>query len=120
MRYLILLSACALGACMSTPEPRAPAPAGQSFKEAISVMCDVDKLAGVDADADPLGAGVKRTAYVNAHVDNPDGIELRTLLSVKGAADQARMLRERAKEAGEARCALADTLEKSGTGGLSP
>jgi hypothetical protein len=109
----ILAVACA-------PEAKAPQPSGQSLPEALTVMCDVDRLASIQSDADPLGAGAKRTAWVNEHVENPDGIELRTLMSVKGASEQAEMLRARAKAAGITRCALADALEKSGVGGLAP
>ena len=61
-----------------------------------------------------------RSAWINEHVDNPDGIELRTVLSVKGAAEQAKMLREQARMLGVPGCALADALEKNEMGGLSP
>lgn len=121
MRHLALLvCSIALSACSTTPEPHAAAPAGQSFRDALTTMCDVDRLAKIDADANPLEAGTKRTAFIAERVDNPDGIELRTLLSVKGATDQAKMLRDRAKEAGLGGCALAESLEKNGAGGLSP
>jgi hypothetical protein len=118
MRTLALALPLLAAAC--APVPEAKAPSGQTFPAAVSLICDVDHLAGLAGDADPLGAGAKRTAWIADHVDNPDAIELRTLMSVKGPADQARMLRDRAKEAGVARCALADALEKGDTGGLSP
>jgi len=120
MRVLAVALAILAAACATSPEARSPQPAGQSFPQALTMMCDVDRLASIAADADPLGAGAKRTAWVSEHVDNPDGIELRTLMSVKGASEQAEMLRAQAKAAGIARCALADALEKSGMGGLSP
>lgn len=109
-----------LAACTAVPEAKAPPSAGQSFPAAVSMICDVDRLAGLAADADPLGTGSKRTAWIAEHVDNPDAIELRTLMSVKPPPEQAKMLRDRAKESGLARCALADALEKGDTGGLSP
>lgn len=108
---LLVLPACAM------PEPKAPPP---GLAASVTKICDVDRLAGIDPDRDVLDAGAKRTAYLNEHDQNPDGIELRTLLSVKGASDQAKMLRESAKEAGTTRCALADVLEKTGIGGLAP
>lgn len=110
----------ALPACAATPEPRLPEPERKAFSAAVATMCDVDRLAGLSADADPLGVGAARTAWITANVDNPDSIELRTLLSVKGPVDQACMLRDQARELGITRCALADTLEKTGVGGLSP
>ncbi len=94
--------------------------AGQSYLDAIQSICDVDRLASITADDDPLSAGAKRSAWIQQHVENPDGIYLRTMLSVKGAGDQATALREEAKGVGLARCALADEIEKSGAGGLSP
>lgn len=84
------------------------------------MICDVDRLASIAGEDNPLGVGVQRTAWIAEHVDNPDAIELRTLMSVKDAGAQAKMLREQAAAAGVARCALADSMERSGMGGLSP
>ena len=124
MRNFVVVVAVALAvplaACRSTPEPRAAEAPGQSFAVAVAMMCDVDRQAGLSAEADPLGVGAKRTAWITDKVDNPDAIELRTYLSVKGAAEQARMLRARASGCGVGACALADSLEKNETGGLSP
>lgn len=102
------------------PPPKEPEIGGQSYPEAIQAFCEVDKLAGIAADEDPFEVGRKRTEWLRAHVENPDGIYLRTVISVKGPADQAVDLREEAKEHGLARCALADDLEKTGLGGISP
>lgn len=110
----------ALVACAAAPPAKVPEQSCQELSKAITMMCDVDRLAGVSADNDPLGAGQKRTAWITEHVDNPDAIELRTLMSVKAPAEQARMLRERGKDAGVSRCALADALETATEGGLSP
>ncbi|WP_438010838.1 hypothetical protein WME89_20570 [Sorangium sp. So ce321] len=109
-----------LPACGPASEVKAPPSGGQTFPEAVAMMCDVDALAGLDAEADPISVGQQRSEWVAQHVSNPDAIELRTLLSVKGAAEQGGMLREEAKQVGLARCALADALERDGTGGLSP
>ncbi len=114
-RALVLL---ALPGC-TTPEPRAPTQ-DKALAGAIQLICDVDRLAGVDADKDLLDAGARRSAYLDEHDTSPDGIELRTLLSVKGATDQAKMLRERAREVCNTGCALADTLDRTGMGGLTP
>lgn len=120
MRQLATLALISLAACAATPAPKPPADACQPFAAAVGMICDVDRLGAIPAEADPLGAGPKRSAWIAQHVDNPDAIELRTLMSVKGAGEQAKMLREHAKEAGVARCALADALEQTGMGGLSP
>lgn len=115
-----LLLLTSLSGCSQAPEAKVPAPGGQTFPEAVAMMCDVDRRAGLDPEADPISVGQMRSAWIAEHVESPDGIELRTMLSVKGAAEQGAMLREEAKKAGIARCALADALEADGTGGLSP
>ncbi|KYF69800.1 hypothetical protein BE15_01790 [Sorangium cellulosum] len=107
-------------ACGPAPEAKTPASGGQTFPEAVAMMCDVDRLAGLDAEADPISVGQGRSAWLAEHVESPDGIELRTMLSVKGAAEQGGMLRDEARKVGLSRCALADALERDGTGGLSP
>ncbi|WP_437606140.1 hypothetical protein WMF20_34705 [Sorangium sp. So ce834] len=107
-------------ACGPAPEAKTKAPAGQTFPEAVAMMCDVDGRAGLDAEGDPISVGQMRSAWIAEHVTNPDGIELRTMLSVKGAAEQGAMLREEAQRAGLTRCALAASLAEDGTGGLSP
>jgi hypothetical protein len=109
-----------LASCAAAPPPPPAAPAGQTFPQAFALICDVDRLGNLSVTDDPLGAGAKRTAWLGEHVDNPDGIELRTVLSVKGAAEQAKMLHDQARMLGVPRCALADALEKTEMGGLSP
>lgn len=116
---LALAAAFAVAGCHATPDAREPEPSGQTYAEALRVMCDVDQLAGISGE-DPFEAGRKRKEFIQANVDNGDGIYLRTMLSVKGAAEQAAELRAEAKEAGIARCALADDIEQTGAGGLAP
>jgi hypothetical protein len=100
--------------------PKAPTAEDRAFAAALSRMCDVDRQAGLAADSDPLALGPKRTEWIATNVDHPEVIELRTLMSVKGAADQACMLRDRAAAVGLASCPLADTLARTNEGGLSP
>jgi hypothetical protein len=119
MRPVLALVLLALPACTVAEAPP-PKVAGQCYADALAVMCDVDHLAGLDPDADPIAVGQKRTEWIQTHAENPDSIELRVLMSVKGAGEQAEMLRGQAKQAGLPRCALADSLEKLGSGGLSP
>jgi hypothetical protein len=84
------------------------------------MICDVDQLAGLSQDEDLLGVGQKRSEWLGAHIENPDGIYLRTVLSVKPAEEQAVELRKQAQKTGLPRCALAASIEQAGTGGLSP
>lgn len=115
----VALALAVVGCGYSTPEPKEPDIGGPTYGEALRVMCEVDKLGGISTE-DPFEAGRKRTEVIQANVENPDGIYFRTLLSVKGAAEQAAELRKEAKEAGLETCALADDIEKAGAGGIAP
>ena len=116
---LFLLPLSSLIACRA-PEAKSPTAEEKEFTIALAKMCDVDRQAGLEASGDPLGLGPKRTAWITENVVHPDIIELRTLMSVKGAPEQAVMLRARVKDACLQGCALADALAKTGEGGLSP
>jgi len=112
--------ALACGCSSSAPPPPAAPTTGQTFTDAMKMMCDVDRLAGLSAEEDPLAIGQKRSEWLAERIDNPDGIEFRTIVSVKGADDQAKAIRAKAKEVGIAACPLADSIEASSAGGLSP
>jgi len=119
-RTLALLGA--LGGCAGTPDiTKAPAPeGGQSYAQALEAMCDVDRRAGLSSEEDPITIGQRRSAWIADHVENPDGIYLRTMISVKGPEEQAVAMRAEARKVGIGRCALADAIERDGAGGISP
>ncbi len=108
--FVLLVSFLLVGACgPSQAAPAAPtASSGQSYADALKLICDVDQRAGIDADADLLDAEAKRQDFIAAEVKHPDAIELRTLLTPKPPADKARLLRAEATGVGLSRCALAD------------
>lgn len=120
MLALVLLPLLALPACYTTPAPRMSPQEERAFAAALNRMCDVDRQAGLSEAGEPLALGPKRTAWITQNVDHPEIIELRVLMSVKGAPEQATMLRDRAASVGVKSCALADSLAKTGEGGLSP
>jgi hypothetical protein len=109
---------CCVGAC--APEAAAPKPAGCVQPESVAKMCDVDRLAGIAADAEPFEVGAQRSNWIATNVHDPEAIELRVRLSVLPAEEQGKRLRQVARESGIARCDLADTLEQRGIGGLAP
>jgi hypothetical protein len=74
----------------------------------VEVICDVDERAGV-TQGDVVMADQARFAYLEAHVDNPQGIYLRTILGASTSNERARILLDAQKEAGLARCALAES-----------
>lgn len=95
------------------PPPEEPEPyAGQSFCEAMELMCEVDRRAGLTAEPDPIEKTQKREDYLTEHVKNPDAIYFRTLLKVKANHEKATALRAEAREAGIASCPLADTVAR--------
>jgi hypothetical protein len=104
----LLLFALAL-ACTSEPSPRAPPREAQSYAEAVAAMCDVDRLAGVDAE-DVLDAEAKRTQYLMDHVKNSDGLYTLTLFRTSDPKGQAALLEEATRDTGRASCALLTTL----------
>lgn len=114
---LLSLAGCGVAA---QPPPEAPAANQQSFAEAVKMLCDVDALAGLSADEDLLAVGQKRSEWLAEKIENPDGIYLKTMLSVKGAEDQAAAMREEARKVGLPRCALAESIDEHAAGGLSP
>jgi hypothetical protein len=106
----LTLSGC--GASSGPAKPPEPKPE-QSYEEAIALMCDVDRRAGLDPASDPIDVGQKRSDWLADHVKNPDAIYLRTMLSVQSERQQGQALRAEAKGCGVGSCALADSLEQS-------
>jgi hypothetical protein len=103
---------CVVVGC-ARPPPEEPEPyAGQSFCEALELMCEVDQRAGLSAEPDPIEKTQKREDYLSEHVKNPDAIYFRTLLKVQANPEKAAALRKEARDAGLGRCALAETVAR--------
>jgi hypothetical protein len=83
---------------------------GTSFAEGLRRLCEVDRRAGLDPDADPVTVEGERYDWALSHVENPDVIEMVTLMRVKSNAERVHMLRAGSSEAGVASCPLADAL----------
>jgi hypothetical protein len=97
--------------------PRAPAAQepeyrGQSHAAAMSLICDVDRLAGLSAELDPIEIGQRRHDWLSERVKNPDAIYFRVVMRTKSGPEQAAMLRNEARVAGLRRCPLADSVER--------
>lgn len=105
-----LLTLFALYAC--APAPSKEPEAGTSFREGLSRLCDVDRRAGLDPDADPISIESARYDWALGHVENPDIIELVTLMRVKTDTQRVEMLRTASTEAALTDCALADAIER--------
>lgn len=99
----------ALGCASQKPAPT-PVEGGQSFEEAMSLVCNVDQHIEV-ADANLLEREQLRHDFLQDHVKNPDVIYHRTLWRVQATKERAKTIRELAGQCSLAKCAYADTLE---------
>ncbi len=110
-RLLLPLVVSFVAACgPHSPKTSAEPESGQTFEQALGLMCQVDQMAGLDADDDPIGVEGARVDWIHQNVDNGDAIELFTLMRVKSHTEQAEMMRRHTQKANIAECALADTL----------
>jgi len=110
--FAVSLIVTGCGVSSGPAKPPEPKPE-QSYEEAIALICEVDRRAGLDPASDPIDVGQKRSDWLADHVKNPDAIYLRTMLSVQSEREQAQALRVEAKGCGVRSCALADALEQS-------
>ena len=90
-----------------------PGYAGQSHATAMTLICDVDRLAGLSAELDPIEIGQRRHDWLSERVKNPDAIYFRVVMRTKSGAEQAAMLRNEARVAGLPSCPLADSVEST-------
>lgn len=103
--WLLVAGACArTSATAETPEE------GTSFREGLLRLCEVDRRAGLDADLDPVTIEGARYDWALSNVENPDVIEMVTLMRVRSPAERVQMLRAGSSQANLETCPLADTL----------
>jgi hypothetical protein len=115
VRFGALVSIAVLfDGCAQSAPAVAPDESGQSFCDAMKVICDVDRLAGLTSHEDPIDVSQKRADFIRDHVMNGDAIYLRTLWSTQAAGERAKDMRVKASEVGVASCPLADSLEREG------
>ena len=106
---LTQLALLPLGCAANQPATQ-PAEPGQSYVEALELICHVDERAGIDPLADPIGVDTARWDYIKAEVRNPDAIYFRTLLEVKATDEQAELLAAEADRKQLDGCPLVDAL----------
>jgi hypothetical protein len=103
----VLLAACAPATYRVPPPAPAPGPSGQTYCQAIEVICDVDRRAQI-TEADVVLVDQQRFSYLEANVDNPEGVYLRTILSASTPAERAEIMTEAQREADLASCPYAE------------
>ena len=114
MKRMSMLPAFVCALACARPEPEEPEYRGQSYREALATMCDADRLARLENEADPLEKGQKREDWLNERIENPEAIYFRTLLKVQGPAEKSASLRSEAKASGLPTCRLAETIATEG------
>ncbi len=102
-------------ACAARTSPPPAQSTGQTYAEALELICRVDERAGIDPDADPIGVEGARWDFIKAEVKNPDGVYFRTILEVKDAAEQAELLNAEVERVRLDDCPLLEVLESAGT-----
>jgi hypothetical protein len=110
----IVLCLSPLTCAEPAPPPSQSAPGGQSYKDAIHMICNVDHAVALDADASILDVAERRHDYLQERVKNPDGIYYYTIFRTQDPLQQAASLRHEAREIRLQSCALADSLEREG------
>lgn len=111
-RLLAVLS-CMVWACASQSRPVAPAVEGQTYAEALRLICDVDRHVTIPDGATELDAGQLRDDYIVENTKNPDAIYFVTVWRTKPPAERANLLDKEAKDQKLADCPLASQLSRS-------
>jgi hypothetical protein len=105
--WLLLLTGLA---CASRREPAEDASTGQSYAEAVRLICTVDARLDPDALADPLARSRARWERIHDEIEQPDAIYLRTLLEAKPPREGSTILANEAQRVGVAPCPLVTAL----------
>lgn len=105
--------ACLFLACTSQPRPVTPAVEGQSYAEALRLICDVDRHVAIPDGASELEVGQLRDDYIVENTKNPDAIYFVTVWRTKPPAERARLLNKEAQNQKIQACTLASELSSS-------
>lgn len=105
--------ACMVLACVSQSRPVAPAVEGQSYADALRLICDVDRHVSIPDGASELEVGQLRDDYIVENTKNPDAIYFVTVWRTKPPAERASLLDKEAQNQKIRDCALASQLSRS-------
>jgi hypothetical protein len=109
--HVVSLAGVLAGCGASSGPPEHPREQGQSYRDAIEMMCQVDRLAGLSEVTDPIQIGAQRAEWIAVHIEHPDAIEFRTLITVQPPGEQARLLQHQAESVGLENCPLVDSWQ---------
>ncbi|MBN2194292.1 MAG: hypothetical protein JW751_15860 [Polyangiaceae bacterium] len=97
-------------ACGGRQSPAGPVEDGQSFADAVRLICTVDARLDPAVREDPLALSQARWDRIREEVTNADGIYLRTVLEAEPPARQLSLLSAEAARVGLGTCPLAVAL----------
>jgi hypothetical protein len=96
--------------CAPRPASSPAEGGGQSYRQAVELLCSVDSRLAREVREDPLALPQARWDRIREEITNPDAIYLRTILEPKPPAEQRELLIREAGNAGVADCPLARAL----------
>lgn len=100
-------------ACASQSRPVAPVVEGQTYAEALRLICDVDRHVTIPDGATELDVGQLRDDYIVENTKNPDAIYFVTVWRTKPPAERASLLDKEAKDQKLNDCPLASQLSRN-------
>ena len=106
--FVAILGLATFGCCAGQTEPN-PVESGQSFKAAMTLVCNVDQHLQLKDD-NLLEREQLRGDYLQEHVKNGDVIYHRTLWRVQDTQERAKTIRELSLKAELSECPYADAL----------
>jgi hypothetical protein len=98
---------------MAQRRPVIPLVEGQTYTEAIQLVCDVDARVGVPEGTSELELGQMREDYIIENTKNPDAIFFATVWRTKPPREQAALLKREALAQKIPVCKLVQRLEAS-------
>ena len=98
-------------ACASQRRPAAPLGEGQTYADAIKLICEVDKHLVAPEGTSEIEMGQLRQDYIVENTKNPDAIFFITIWRTKPPAEQVNLLTQEAVEQKLPECPLAKSID---------
>jgi hypothetical protein len=100
-------------ACTAQQRPITPPVEGQTYAEAIQLLCEVDARVGAPEGTSELELGQLREDYIVENTKHPDAIFFTTVWRTKSPSEQAALLKREALGQKITDCKLVQRLETS-------
>jgi hypothetical protein len=100
-------------ACTAQQRPDTPPVEGQTYAEAIQLLCEVDERVGTPEGTSELELSQLREDYIVENTKHPDAIFFTTVWRTKPPREQAMLLKREALAQKITNCKLVQRLETS-------